>query len=287
MSFYSFNLEKLVIKHKRGNITDQDVVTFGVFVNQVDRGHGSGKFVVESNSEASTYDRTEDGLLSFPARNRFNMSDRWVIGPLEIDPADIVNVVYTGTNTSDSSLSSLAHQEQDELELKILNFVAKKFVEIVAGAGFGGDVASALSDAFDKAFADPVGDLIGYKQQGPCNGPVFSGVVNFTGSGLDHLPMAPLTRTLYPGTQYPKTYTSSNPGKSFSNTYTDEATHDTEICGHIAETDVWFEVFKVPFISVRSSLTFRFPSPFPSAGLRSYGQPGATISIKSLLGVRP
>jgi hypothetical protein len=287
MSFYTFNLEKLVIKHKRGNITDQDVVTFSVFVNQVDRGHGSGTFVVESNTEASTYDITEDGLVAYPTRNRFNMSDRWVIGPLDIDPTDIVDVVYTGTNTSDSNLSSLPHQEQDELELKIVNFVAKKFVEIVAGAEFGSDVASALSAAFDKAFKDPVGDLIGYERQGPCNGPVFSGVVSFTGSGLDNLPMAPLTRTLYPGTQYPKTYTSSNPGKSFSNTYTDEATHDTEICGHIAETDVWFEVFRVPFISVRRSVTYRFPSHYPGEGLRQYGQPGATVSIKSLLGLRP
>lgn len=151
MSFYSFKLDKLVIKRKRGNIPDDDVVTFSVVVNQLDRGHGAATFVVlTSGSEASTEDRDPDGLLARRAMNRFNMSEHWVIGPLEIKPGDHVSVLYTGTNVSDEQLVSVASERQDELEIKILNYVAKKYVELIAGAEFASDVASALSEALIK-----------------------------------------------------------------------------------------------------------------------------------------
>jgi hypothetical protein len=147
------------------------------------------------------------------------MSGDWQIGPLETAPSDIVDVVYTGTNVSDSGLSSLGTQKQDELEIKILNAVAKKFVGQVAGAGLGEALGSAFSEAFDKAFSDPVGDLIGYKRQGPCNGNVFAAAVPFRGSDLDHLAMSPLTYTYFPGTQYPETRTSEFPGIRFTHSY--------------------------------------------------------------------
>jgi hypothetical protein len=133
-----------------GNIPDDDVVSFTVIINQVDRGHGSALFqVMNTNTVASTDDITEDGLLAYAARNRLNISDRWEIGPLEIAPIDDVAVVYTGTNTSDSSLSSLGTQKQDELEIKILDIVAKKYVSLLLGAGFGDDIGSAFSEAYE------------------------------------------------------------------------------------------------------------------------------------------
>jgi hypothetical protein len=188
------------------------------------------------------------------------MSGDWQIGPLETAPSDIVDVVYTGTNVSDSGLSSLGTQKQDELEIKILNAVAKKFVGQVAGAGLGEALGSAFSEAFDKAFSDPVGDLIGYKRQGPCNGNVFAAAVPFRGSDLDHLAMSPLTYTYFPGTQYPETRTSEFPGIRFTHSYTDQATHDTSVCGGIAETDVTFSVCRLPYISVTTWAHRRFPS---------------------------
>lgn len=285
MGFYIFRLDKLVIKRQRGNISDDDVVSFTVFVNQLDRGHGSGTFLsLFTGTTASIEDRTEDGLLAYPAKNRLNMSANWRAGPFEIMPSDNVSVVYTGFNTSDEQLSSLGTQTQDELELKVLDYVAKKFVELIAGVGFGSEIGSALSDAFDKAFKDPVGAFIGYKQQGPCNGPVFSGAVPLTGSELDQLNYTPLPSNQNSSPPLPS-YSAS---PSFIHSYTDAATHDTNICGQIAETDVVFSVLKVSFISVRWSITDRFPSGYRhGTGLRQYGKPATAISIKSLLGLRP
>lgn len=110
--------------------------------------------------------------------------------------------------------------------------------------------------------------MIGFQEQGPCNGPVFSDAVPFTGSGLD-------------GLGSPTTFTRS---------YTDAATHDTGRCGDIAETDVVFSVWRVPFVSVKQSVMDRFPPRYPGQygpGRRQYGKPGTTVSIKSVLGVLP
>jgi hypothetical protein len=288
MSFYLFRLETIGIKKKRGNIPDDDVITFTVMIDQVDRGHGSGFFpALVDNTVAYTYAITGDGLPAYPAKSRLNMSEDWQIGPLETAPSDNIGVIYTGTNTSDSGLSSLGTQKQDELELKILDIVAKKFVGLVAGAGFGDDLGSAFSNAFDKAFKDPVGELIGYQRQGPCNGPVFAGVVPFRGSDLDNLAVAPLTYNYFPGTPYPETRTSEYPGIRFTNNYTDASTHDTNVCGAVAETDVTFSVCRLPYISVKTWTPRRFSNPSLDTGLRKLGRPDTTISVKSLLGVRP
>jgi hypothetical protein len=189
MSFYIFRLEKIYVKEKRGQIPDDDAVTFAVFINQLDRGHASGLFYsMVPGTVASTDDRVapENWMLAYTARNRLNSSELWAIGPLEIMPSDDVAIVYTGTNVSDSNLASLSTQKQDELEIKIADVVFKRFVGLVTGEL--GDLGSALSTAFNEAFADPVGSLIGYKRQGPCNGPVFVGAEPFKIGCLDPVP---------------------------------------------------------------------------------------------------
>jgi hypothetical protein len=289
MSFYIFRFEKLFVKHKRGNVPDDDVVTFAVMINQTDRGHATGFFpAMATNTTVTTDDIAPEGWLAFPARNATrNTTASWQVGPLETDPGDDVSLVCTGFNTSDSGLSSLGTQKQDELEIKILNIVAKKFVGLILGAGFGDDIGSALSEAFNDYFEDPIGDLIGYKRQGPCNGPVFVGAERFHGSDLDGLAAAPLWYTLYPGTPYPKNVVSEFPGTRLTFTYTDEASHDTNVCGHVAETDVTFSICRVPFISLRTWVPRRFPYPDLGKGLRKLGPPDVSFGIKSLLGVKP
>lgn len=288
MGFYIFRFETVRINRKRGNIPDDDGITFGVMVNETDRGHGAGFFpAVVDGTVANTWDITVDGLPAYPARNRVNMSADWQIGPLEAAPSDGVVVVYTGTNVSDSGLSSLGTQKQDELEIKILNAIASKFVGLIAGAGLGEALGSAFSEAFDEAFSDPVGDLIGYRQQGPCNGPVFAGAVPFHGSDLDQLAMGPLTYTYFPGTSYPETRTSEFPGIRFTRSHTDRETHDSNVCGAIAETDVTFSVCRLPHVSVTTWAHRRFPGQLLRNGVRRLAPPNTAISIKSLLGVRP
>ena len=57
------------------------------------------------------------------------MNKLWEIGPLEIAPGDLVKVFYTGTNTSDTDLTSLDTETRDKIEIKILDTIFS------AGAG--------------------------------------------------------------------------------------------------------------------------------------------------------
>jgi hypothetical protein len=269
LSFYDFSLDNIHVKHRRGNIPDNDVVTFTITVNQLDRGHGTAVFPSMSASV--------DGVpaSAVPPNNRVNMGASWGIGPLEIAPGDIVHVIYTGTNISDEQLTSLSTKQQDEIELRILSAISTSAVAAITG-GLG-LVSEAIAGAIG-AIGDPVGKFLGFKAQGPCNGPVFSDAVAFSGSALDNLPMVQPTT--------PK----GVPAISFTRTHTDEATHDKDKCGDIAETDITFSVFRLPFISVRELLGRRFPSTFPTQfgpGIRQHGQTGTPIGLKSLLGLRP
>ena len=202
------------------------------------------------------------------------MTKDWKIGPLEILPGDNVQVVYTGTNTSDSELSSLDTKQQDEIQLKIMNTILSAALK----AGLG-PVGEAIDQAL-SALGDPIAAALGFEPMGPCNGTVFSDAVQFTGSGLDGLVWVVAS----PG---------SWPANSFTRSYTDEATHNTEICGETALTDVTFSVQRVPFVSLKDWIPIHFERStferpiFLSEGLRQLGESGTTISIKSLLGVRP
>ncbi len=264
MSFYIFRLHNMLVKHKRGNLPDEDIVTFTILVNQIDRGHGSGLF------NGMTASATPVPLSAVPPGHAVNMDAGWDAGPFEVDPGDIVHVAYTGTNISDEQLTSLSTKDQDEIEIRILDAVA---AAPLAALGTVGGVAAAIAGVLAE-IKDPVGTLLGFKAQGPCNGPVFSDAVEFSGSGLDSLKLSP------PPTPQ------GDPSISFTRTYTDETTHDTNICGHTAETDVRFMVFRRDVISVRHLLASRFP--FKGPGIRQFGLPGATaISLKSVLGLRP
>ena len=78
MPFYAFRLDNINVKFQRGKIPDNDLVTFGVFVNQVDRGHG-----------AATFDDLVSGAdtpaVAVPPNTGWASARRWIISPMEID----------------------------------------------------------------------------------------------------------------------------------------------------------------------------------------------------------
>ncbi len=276
MGFYLFKLDRIFVKRRRGNIPDKDVVTFQVFVNELRRGYGTGWFpALADNSINDTENRdTPSGVYAYPADNLKNMEINWMTGPFEIAPTDRVSVVYTGTNASDSQLTSIDTQDDDQFEIDALNWASRAAVTALSGAA--GAIGELFSSIF-YGFGNPVGDFLGFEAQGPCNGTVFCDVVQFTGSSLDQLLSESGTDPIYPT-------------RSFTRSYNDEATHDHEICGDVAETDVTFTVFRVPYVSVQSLKQRRFPSRWATEfgpGIRQHGTPGTTISIKSLLGVKP
>ena len=99
MPFYAFRLDQIKILQTRAKSLDDDVVTFTVFVNNVDRGH-----------QASFFPACSPGAV---LGSRLG----WIFGPFELALNDLVAVVYSGTNTSDSQLN---FSQQDQIEVKIL-----------------------------------------------------------------------------------------------------------------------------------------------------------------------
>jgi hypothetical protein len=275
MSFYAFRLDQIHAGNPRGQIPDNDVVTFSVLVNQIDRGHGAGFFpdlAAGSNCPA----------VAVTANTRNGMSKNWIVGPLEIALGDTVLVVYSGTNTSDSEVDLSG---QGTIEIKILDSITSAAIGAIGGA-----VASAVTTVLGL-IGDPVGKFLGYSAPVPCNGVVFSDAVSFSGSGLDSLAFhpndTPYVVGFLPG--------SGESGEfSFTRSYTDEATHNAG-CGEVAHYDVTFSVLKVTSISVRSYLRWLFPGawkdgvlvPDFSQGLRQLAAPHAAVSVKGLLGLRP
>ena len=260
MSFYLFRLELINVLHRRGVIPDDDIVTFSVLVNQVDRGHGTGLFPAMVAGEPIP-------AKVIPVGNRLNIDSSWTIGPLAIDPGDSLHVIYTGTNISDKQLVSLSTKDQDALEIKLLDAVTA--AALTAAATLGA-VAAAVAGGLGL-IGDPVGKLLGVTPQGPCNGLVFSDAVQFSGSGLDNLDLIASSP-------------SALPSLSFTQTHDDSATHDTSICGAIAQTEITFSITRQATVSTMSLLAKRFPSR-PGPGLRSLaGKP--EFSLFSLLGLR-
>jgi hypothetical protein len=228
----------------------------------------------------------ETGTTAFPAGNAVNTTINWITGPFAIAPDDDVIVVYTGTNTSDSGLASLGNEEQDDLELEILNSIFKRGVALVSGVALGAEIGALFSDAFKEVFKDPVGDLIGYSRQGPCNGPVFADAIRFSGRQLDDLVVGPIPYLPHNSGTVPGRGNYPNPGVRYTRHYTDEASHDSEICGHFAETDVTFSISRLPYISVKDLMRRRFPSYYPY--IRKGARPsGEAFSLKRVLGVLP
>lgn len=265
MPFYAFKLGKIHVITPRGRIPDNDIVTFSVFVNQVDRGHGSG--FIPALGKGSTVP-----VAAVKARNRNgSMSTDWIIGPLEIAPGDLIHMVFSGTNTSDSQIDLSG---QAEIEIKILN----KIVGAAVGA-VGGPIGSAIGAAL-SLLGDPVGTILGFEPQGPCNGLVFSDTVEFTGTGLDSLAFRPPEGenafvSLPKATEF-----------SFTRSYTDEKDHNSENCGDIARTEITFSILRVPSISVRFYLN-RFFDADLRQGVRRLAAPGSAVRLRSLVRVRP
>jgi hypothetical protein len=248
MPFYAFRLDQMRVLQIRSNDLDDDVVTFTVFINNVDRGHRAGFFP----------------SLAQGAVQPLN----WLFGPFEVAQNDLVALVYSGTNTSDSQLD---FSQQDVIEVKILNAIASG----VVGA-LGGAVGSAVGTVLGL-IGDPVGKFLGFSPPQHCNGLVFSNAVEFTGGGLDHL--------VFQGGQGGPPPNHSE--KHFTHTLTDETTHDSSACGDVAQTEVTLSVLQVQSASVRDCVSRRFPSaPFLAEPLRRATRSNAS-SLRSLIGLRP
>jgi hypothetical protein len=252
--FYAFRLDEIDVENPRGKIPDNDIVTFSIFVNQEERGRGAGMFP----DLAAGAKVTAAGLVEPTTRD--GISWHWIIGPMEIALGDGISVVYSGMNTSDDELDL---SQQSQIEVKILDAI----VSGVVGAASLGDIAAVVTGVLG-VIGDPVGKFLGFQKQGPCNGLVFSDTVAFTGAGLSDLQYGPPEFASMPDATE----------VSFTRTYTDEATHNSDVCGQIAHTIIKFSVLRLPYVSIRdyanefglaSSQLLSKPPQAGSASLRS------------------
>lgn len=265
MSFFAFRLDTLTVVHRRGILTDTDIVTFGIRVNQADRGYGSGIFPALANGSVTPAAAIQPGV-------RQGMGRDWIIGPFEFERDDAVEVIYTATNTSDRQLSDI---DAERAQLKIMDLILTTAVGAI-----GGPVGAAIGAALG-AVTDPVARLLGWEPQGPCNGLILADAVAFTGGGLGQLPFAPPTvsnsfNTL-PNAQE----------TSITRSYNDTATHDSNVCGGIAEYQVTFSVLEVaPPLSTAFYAGRRSPSGGSFKSFASLRPGGDSVGIKTLLGIR-
>jgi hypothetical protein len=257
MAVFAFRLDFLAIKFQRGKLPDVDLITFAVLINQIERGHVS----TVSGALISGFDfqfRLDPGVPT--------TAPLMYLGPFDIKPGDLVTVAFSGMNISDNQ-SSLDHDKVDTLELKILGILTSAAI-----GALGGEIGSAIASALG-AIGDPLSKLLGVSPQGPCNGLVFSDGIPFTEPGLVSLPFSPTS--------------SSRPDveANFTRSYTDAATHDTSICGHIAETDVHFSVIAFPApLSVRALANIFFSDKRLDLGgsLRQLGSGVSPLTLRSL-----
>src|SRR6516162_8065517 len=156
MSFYMFRLERIHPITIRGRIPDDDIITFTVLVNQLERGRGAALFP----------DIGAGGSFSpsaVPPGNGRNIDPEWNIGPFEIAPGDLVAVTYTGTNTSDDHNITLDTALQDKIEIKILDTIVTTAAGGVGGL-VGGEVGSLVGSVIGGilgVIGDPVGTILG------------------------------------------------------------------------------------------------------------------------------
>jgi hypothetical protein len=282
MPFFAFRLDRLHILNQRGKSLDKDVVTFTVIVNQIERARAAATI---PGLATGTVLPISGGVVAGPVGGSIAADVDWVAGPFELASDDNVSVIYSGTNVSDDPID-LNDSQQQEIEVKILDTIAS------AGAGAVGGLTGAVLSGVLGAIGDPIGKFLGFKPEGPCNGLVFSDKIDFEGGALPRLPFQP-NGGLLSGSGVIPIPVSGPPLQldilmsQFTRPYTDEATHNTSVCGDVAHTEVTFSVLEVPWVSVRAQLFRLFPSTFvASVGVRKSTLSSAS-SLRSLIGLRP
>jgi hypothetical protein len=271
MALFGFRLQTLATILTRSRHTDDDVITFGVVVNEKARGQCSGR--------SPAFGGTTMDMAYVPATVGSGSWDReFLVGPFDIEPDDTIRVFYSVTNIGDTQLPD---SEAEKYQIEIMD----KMLMAAVGAllGPGGIALGVIGETLAKALgliSSPVGAVLGWKPNGPCNGVVLAGTVEFTGSGLAQLDYS----------DRPSLASGVGPEKASRVTrhYDDQATHDTEKCGAVAQTDLTFEVMKFArAVSVRTfALRLRLTGPQLREGLRKLRPDAGAVSVRQLLGLQ-
>jgi len=270
VALFGFRLQTLATLSTRSRHTDDDVITFGVIINEKARGQCSGRSPAWGGS---TID-----IAFVPATVGTGSWDReFLVGPFDIEPNDTIRIFYSVTNVGDTQLPD---SKAEKLQIAIMDKMLTAAIGFVAGPG--GLALGVLGETLGTALgliSSPVAAALGWKPTGPCDGVVLGGGVDFTGAGvaqLDYSDRPSLISGLAP--QHSKV----------TRHYDDQATHNTENCGALAQTDLTFEVMKFPrAVSVRTHAQRRRPNiPQLRDGLRQLRPGSGAIGVRQLLGLQ-
>ncbi len=261
MAYFGFRLDELNVIFQRGKIADVDIVTFTALVNGQPQGKLAGTFVASSGARIPASDVAPD------IQGKFGLNlGGWILGPISVQPDDLVQLIYSGFNISDRPQGS--DDKIIPIELKMLDsYYGALSGEVV---GVLGDLGTLLSGVVG-GFSGLTETLLGYKPPETCNGTVFYDALPFTGNGLAQLQYSQQS----PGLEFQEF--------SFTHTYDDSATHDTSMCGHIAQTEVTFSALSFPSLSFRYIQSLFWPNKDFSKGLRQLGEPGKALSFRTLI----
>ena len=112
-----------------------------------------------------------------------------------------------------------------------------------------------------EPITSPVAAILGWEPNGPCNGVVLAGNVDLTGAGVERLEYSDHWSLRPAGPPCHKS--------EITRHYDDQATHSTENCGAVAQTDLTFTVLKVnPAFCWRLAARRRVTGPQLKAGFR-------------------
>jgi hypothetical protein len=209
MAKYIFRLDRMKVYFQRGKKDDRDVVTFAIQIGE--RQYGLTRVI----------DHIRSGLLvefsNFPPVTLEGRSnENWELGPIKVQSDDIVEIIYSGVNTSDSD-ALITDKEAVSITFAVL--------EAAAGDKLG-------------PFMNIAGEIVGalFPEKPKCNGVAFAERISFLDAKLSRE-----TQTATGLREFVVTRKSINPDLP-------------EDCGHPPDTDVTFSVRLVPFESVREFL---------------------------------
>lgn len=180
------------------------------------------------------------------------------------------------TNTSDSQLPTADQEPINKWTIKLTNIylsvLVGQFVSALGPSALADYIGGHAAGTVAAFLADPVGTLLGYRPPGPCNGTVFASTGTFTGAGL-------VQATTTPGTVMRWGQQVQSWSADLTETLTDATTHNTDVCGGLAETEITLRVTRLDHWSLRrwsgESLTQGVRLRHPSGG-----------SLKALYGLR-
>ncbi|ABD06767.1 hypothetical protein RPB_2061 [Rhodopseudomonas palustris HaA2] len=271
MALFGFRLQTLATISLRSRHTDDDIITFAVAINEVVRGQCSGR--------SAAFGGGTIDMAFVPATVGTGSWDRdFLVGPFDIEPEDSIRVFYSVTNIGDTQIPD---PKAEKLQIEIMDKMLVAAVGFVAGPA--GLALGVIGEILGKALGlipSPIATALGWKPNGPCNGVVLGGGVDFTGTGLGQLEF--VDRPSLPSGVGPEQ------ASKVTRHYDDEATHDIEKCGAIAQTDLTFEVMKFArVVSVRAHASRRRPTaPQLRDGLRQLRPNAGPVGVRQLLGLQ-